>query len=154
MGNLTRSKGSNGTPSKAYTNSAPDQHSIYNAGKVCVNPVRLAGRATPKQWPQKCVCGRRAGLKKCNSRGESLMRAVIFFCRFKPCNSTATFGTTKRLLITVRISFFCVFYGAYDHTSKNMKTKNLQVAHRPLFHYRFGFTLAYSLNNALGKISG
>ncbi len=32
MGNLNRSKGTNGTPSWAYTNSVPDQHSIYSAG--------------------------------------------------------------------------------------------------------------------------
>ncbi len=33
MGNLNRSKGVNGTPSKAYTNSIPDQHSIYPGGQ-------------------------------------------------------------------------------------------------------------------------
>ncbi len=33
MGNLNRSKGVNGTPSQAYTNSVPDQHSMYPDGQ-------------------------------------------------------------------------------------------------------------------------
>ncbi len=33
MGNLNRSKGTNGTPRLAYTNSILDQHSIYPSGQ-------------------------------------------------------------------------------------------------------------------------
>ncbi len=33
VGNLNRSNGNIGTPSKAYTNSAPDQQSIYPDGQ-------------------------------------------------------------------------------------------------------------------------
>ncbi len=33
VGNLNRSKGVNGTPSKAYTNSVPDQYSMYPGGQ-------------------------------------------------------------------------------------------------------------------------
>ncbi len=31
--NLNRSKGANGTPGKAYTNSIPGQHSLYSGGQ-------------------------------------------------------------------------------------------------------------------------
>ncbi len=31
--NLNRSKGTNGTPGKAYTNSVPGQHSLYSDGR-------------------------------------------------------------------------------------------------------------------------
>ncbi len=33
VGNLNRSNGNNGAPSQAYTNSVPDQHSIYPGGQ-------------------------------------------------------------------------------------------------------------------------
>ncbi len=33
MGNLNRSKGTNGSPSLAYTNWVPDQHSVYLGGQ-------------------------------------------------------------------------------------------------------------------------
>ncbi len=33
VGNLHRSKGANGTPGKAYTNSVQGQHSLYSDGR-------------------------------------------------------------------------------------------------------------------------
>ncbi len=33
VGNLNRSKGTSGTPGKAYTNSVPGQHSLYSGGQ-------------------------------------------------------------------------------------------------------------------------
>ncbi len=46
VGNVNRSKETNGTPSKAYTNSVPDQHSLYPDGQhtiafytKCVPPL-------------------------------------------------------------------------------------------------------------------
>ncbi len=48
VGNLNRSKGANGTPGKAYTNSVPGQHSLYSDGRYtlafltkCVVPEGL-----------------------------------------------------------------------------------------------------------------
>ncbi len=37
VGNLNRSKGANGTPSKAYTSSVPGQHSLYHGGQHMVS---------------------------------------------------------------------------------------------------------------------
>ncbi len=59
MGNLNRSKGANGTPSQAYTNSVPDQHSIYPGGQhtlafytKCVMPEGsvLAAGVAARTW--------------------------------------------------------------------------------------------------------
>ncbi len=47
MGNLNRSKGVNGTPSKAYTNSVPGQMNIYPDG-----PYTLAFYYTKYVMPE------------------------------------------------------------------------------------------------------
>ncbi len=56
MGNLNRSKGTNGTPSKAYTNSVPDQHSIYRGGQ------HTLAFYTKCVMPEEHVCLSQAGV--------------------------------------------------------------------------------------------
>ncbi len=69
VGNSNRSKGTNGTPSKAYTNSVPDQHSIYPGGQhtlafytKCVMPEGLVtavagvGDLNGSWWSSLAVC--------------------------------------------------------------------------------------------------
>ncbi len=89
MGNLNRSKGTNGTPSQAYTNSVLDQHSIYPGGQHTL------------AFYTKCVLpGGDVVSTRSESANETLedKQKVVYALDCEECNINCVGKASKRLV--------------------------------------------------------